>query len=116
MTPGAHLEVYPDLDFSATVIAPATTLDAWFERAPIDRIDLLWLDLQGLELEVLRGGTEALRSVAVCHLEVQREPLYEGSPVHADIRAFMGAHGFKEVARRVSVVSGNAIYVRDHIE
>ncbi len=45
-----------------------STLDKEAEK--LDKIDLLWIDVQGNEGNVLKGGTETLRRVAAIFLEV----------------------------------------------
>lgn len=43
---------------------PATTIDAYAEAAGIDRVSVIMLDLEGGELNVLRGGERVLREHA----------------------------------------------------
>ena len=56
---------------------PVTTLDALTRQIPLDRLDLIKLDIEGSELEALKGATETIRrfnprfvmeffSVAIC--------------------------------------------------
>jgi FkbM family methyltransferase len=46
------------------------SLDAWQERRGIDRIDVLKVDVEGAELEVLRGASRALRTALGVLVEV----------------------------------------------
>jgi FkbM family methyltransferase len=54
----------------------------------------LKLDVQGAELEVLRGGTHTLSCTEVAQLEVALLPYNEGAPTAADVIAFMDEAGF----------------------
>ena len=86
------------------------TLDDWYQISELQTIDLLWLDVQGAELDVLRAGRIALRNTRVCHLEVSRKSLYLNGATFRDIKSFMKQMGFKAVAVRIPVRSGNAIF------
>jgi FkbM family methyltransferase len=76
---------------------PMTTLDRVVEgttqasvRAPL----LMKLDVQGFELEVLRGGTRTLGMAEVVILETSVLPYNEGAPTFEDVVAFMHTAGF----------------------
>jgi FkbM family methyltransferase len=47
---------------------PATTLDTFLQGAGIDRVDFLKLDVEAHELEVLEGGSQALRAGVFRHI------------------------------------------------
>ena len=55
---------------------------------------ILKLDVQGFELEVLKGATQLLANTVAVELEVEFLELYEGQPLFGDISSFLGAHGF----------------------
>lgn len=63
---------------------------------------LLKLDVQGFELEVLRGATTTLQRVDEVLVEVSREELYAGQALAADLHAFLVEHGFEQAAERVT--------------
>jgi FkbM family methyltransferase len=48
-----------------------TTLDAYLKKAGIDKIDLLKIDVEGLELEVLRGASAALASGRIDRIQFE---------------------------------------------
>ena len=112
LKPGSHLELAPEIKFERTLRVPAVTLDEWYETAGSPTIDLLWLDLQGVELEVLRRGLKALSRTKVIHIEVSRKPLYEGGAKYSSVKSFLNENGFKLKSVRMPVRSGNAIFVR----
>jgi FkbM family methyltransferase len=57
-------------------------------------VDYLKLDIQGAEVDVLRHGTQVLRSVLVLESEVEFLPLYKGQPLFADVQSFLLTQGF----------------------
>lgn len=56
--------------------------------------DLIKLDVQGYELEVLKGGIPQLRSAGVVILEVSIIEIYRGSPLLYEVVDFMKRHDF----------------------
>jgi len=53
-------------------------LDSWFaSQSEIKGIDFLWIDVQGAEGLVFRGGQETLRHAKYCYFEYCDVPLYE---------------------------------------
>lgn len=59
------------------------------------KIDLLKLDVQGFELEVLKGGTETLKYSKAVILEVSLLEINKGAPLFAEVIGFMHAHSFE---------------------
>lgn len=55
---------------------------------------LLKLDVQGYEIEVLRGATRTLLTVDVLLLETSVMPYNKGSPLTVEVMAFIGSLGF----------------------
>lgn len=56
--------------------------------------DYLKLDIQGAELDVLKGATNLLKRVVVINTEVEFVPLYKGQPLFADVDTFLRSRGF----------------------
>ena len=57
-------------------------------------VDAIKLDIQGAELDVLRGAERQLQNTVLIQTEVEFVPLYQGQPLYGDIDAFLRAHGF----------------------
>lgn len=72
-----------------------TTLDAITRRTHFERPDFLKLDVQGYELEVLKGAEQVLDSVEAVMLEVNLIEVYQGSPPVHEVVAYMAARGFR---------------------
>ena len=81
-----------DTDVVQTVSVPAVRLDQLF----CDRdIDVLKLDLQGYELEALKGASSILQRVRVVVTEIEFVPIYDGQPLFGDVDYFLRAQGFQ---------------------
>lgn len=59
------------------------------------QVDMLKLDVQGYELEVLKGCTQSLRSAKAVLMEASLIPINAGCPLIGDVMAFMGRAGFR---------------------
>jgi len=112
LRPGDHLDVAPEIQFHRKLTVRSIMLDEWFSSIERTSIHLMWLDLQGAELKVLERGVLALSKTEVIHIEVSRRPLYEGGATFRQVHRFLRHNGFKLMAARIPVRSGNAIYVR----
>ena len=55
---------------------------------------LLKLDLQGFELEALRGATDILDQIDFILLEVSFKEMYQGEPLFNEVRQFLDEAGF----------------------
>jgi FkbM family methyltransferase len=60
----------------------------------IAAIDFLKVDVQGLELAVLRGGERLLKDAVVVQTEVEFVPMYIGQPLFADVDTELRRQGF----------------------
>ncbi len=100
----------------------ATSLDDWFEGSGLKQVDILKLDLQGYELEALRGADRLLsRGVSCIYIEINFVPFYEGSATFGEIDVFMRSRGYKlfnlyNTCTHLpggDIGSGDALYVPD---
>lgn len=74
------------------VIVNATTLDDYFigKANP----DILWVDVEGAELQVFRGGMRVLSTVRLIHVEVSFRPMQVGKPLFWEVSRYLGQQGF----------------------
>lgn len=82
-------------------------------------IDVLKLDLQGYELEALKGAERLLDRTRIIISEVEFVPLYDDQPLFGDIDAYLRARGFAlrnlydlYTLEDGQLTSGDAMYVR----
>ncbi len=57
-------------------------------------IDFLKIDVQGAELDVLRGASRVLQNVVAVQAEAEFVPMYEGQPLFGDIDVELRRAGF----------------------
>jgi len=76
--PKNHLKVHPWCKFEKTMIVKTKTLDTWCREKAINRIDFIWMDVQGAEIDVIRGGRNALKNTRYLYTEYSNKELYQG--------------------------------------
>lgn len=97
LAPLKHREAYPQIDFPYKEFVDATTLTEFVLSKKIPRIDLLWLDLQGGELDALRGGSELLAHIPLVFVEVNLVEMYKGGAQYPELRQWMENRGYQVV-------------------
>jgi FkbM family methyltransferase len=88
--PEKVLEIYPHINFVQSEILEIKTLDEF----NIQDSNLLVLDVQGFEMEVLKGSTETLKRIDHIFCEINGVEMYEGCPTLSELCEFLYQHGF----------------------
>lgn len=70
-----------------------STLDSEIPQNKI--VEVLKLDVQGFELEVMKGGIDTLKRTKVIVFEVNNHQGFEGAPTYFDIDTFLREHNFE---------------------
>ncbi len=86
---------FPEVRQQEALEVPVGRLDTLLADGPLAPPVLLKLDLQGFELEALKGATETLRRTHYALLETAFKPMYRGEPLFDEVYAFMHAAGFR---------------------
>ncbi len=94
--PTKHLEMFPSIRFRDLVSVRCCTLLSWAMDTGVQPT-ALWLDVQGCELDVLRGASNVLAGVQAMVLEASVEALYAGACTWEELRQFCEWAGFKVV-------------------
>jgi FkbM family methyltransferase len=113
LRPTGHLEFHPKVTFAASLQVPCVSLDDWASENGIAKVDLLWLDLQGLEFDVLSASSLVLPTVKAIYTEVSLKEMYEGTCLYPDYRRWLENQGFKVVAEDLRWADmGNVLLLR----
>jgi hypothetical protein len=71
------------------------------------------MDVQGYELEVLKGASKFLSHIQFIYCEVNRAEVYEGCPMIEEIDQFLGEYNFERVDTNwAGDTWGDALYVK----
>jgi FkbM family methyltransferase len=128
----ADLEFLGRFEALATICSPVQIIDIVTTR--LDDIpdladcDFIKIDVQGGELDVLKGAGNVLNRTVVTHCEVEFSRVYKNQPLFGDIDAYMQAAGFELVdiinagyatlkglprpIARSRLLWGDAVYIR----
>jgi FkbM family methyltransferase len=70
----------------------------------------LVIDVQGAELEVLSGGSTALRTTQIIDIEVSKQEIYEGGALFQDLETLLKSRGFLRLT--FAPWHGDVIYIK----
>jgi FkbM family methyltransferase len=91
-----HERSAPESAYVGTETIEVATLDSVFGEVAGDASRAyLKLDVQGYEIEVLRGAAESLPRVVAVQAELSLVPLYEGGPVMREVMDHLDGLGFR---------------------
>ncbi len=112
LDPALHGQFFSDVNFTSRIRVESFTIDDLLSRIGSPRFDFMWLDLQGLELDVLAASPTARNQVKVIYMEVSRHELYAGAPTYRQVFERMRSWGFVAAHDRVGAISGNVLFTR----
>lgn len=70
-------------------------IDDYLNQRKISSVHLLKLDVQGFELEALKGCGDRIKDIRYIVSEVQFQALYDGAPLWHELVAYTSKHGFQ---------------------
>lgn len=120
LQPKTHLEHCNVVIFPKTIKVQTYKMDTWAKMNNINHIDMLWLDMQGVELNVLKASPKILSMVKVIWTEVEFDETYKGQFTYSDIKNWLEGEGFIMVGSDFNPYSpiengrwyGNALFIR----
>lgn len=92
-------ELFPGTQEVGTTDVEAGPLDAFVSADLLVSPAMLKIDVQGFELEVLRGSLPLLPAFAYVYVEASFEALYQDQALFEDVARFLEAEGYTEVGR-----------------
>jgi hypothetical protein len=75
-------------------IRKTITLDSLVKLRQLPKPDLIKMDVQGAELDIIKGASETLKSVNHVILELQKVEYNKGAPLSDAVIAYMNEIGF----------------------
>jgi FkbM family methyltransferase len=112
LRPKVHLQLHPGVGFPGTEEVEMKRLDSFSEET--ENFNFINMDVQGYELEVLKGGVETLKHVDYVYCEINRDELYEGNAFVEDLDVFLADYSMERVETDwAGTLWGDALYVRN---
>lgn len=90
------------------------TIDKWAVKMNVDHIDFMWLDIEGNELNALKGSENILPTVKAIFTEVSFQEFWHGSVEYNTLKSWLEDRGFKEIWKDITPNwNGNVLFVRE---
>ncbi len=108
-------EIFKVKDVVEEIEVEGICLKDFCEQRGIESIDALFMDVQGVEMQVLQGCRDMLSTVKSTALEwSSRYVMYEGETDFVFIKHFLEQIGFFEAARQYQLkgISGDSLFLR----
>ena len=112
---GTHSKDYPEVIFQSEHKVSTITISDLIPSSV--KFDFINLDIQGAELNALKGLGDRLSEVKWIYTEVNSREVYKGCATITEIDEFLGMNGFLRVSTAWVKEAGwgDALYVRDSI-
>lgn len=110
LEPKEHLNQHPEVLFNKTVEIQVETLDSF----NIKNCSFMNLDVQGYELEVLKGSNNTLEQINHIYTEINTKYLYKDCVLLDELDAWLDQKGFirVELSMCMHFDWGDALYIR----
>ncbi len=109
LKPKVHLTHHPHVRFKGTEEVDVMLLDNFDTR----NANFINMDVQGYELEVLKGGLETMKQIDYVYCEVNRDEVYENNAYVQEIDQFLSDYDMIRVETDwAGDIWGDALYVK----
>jgi len=112
---GKHQDYHPHVSFVKSIQLKTTRIDSLLKKNNINpgQFDFVNLDIQGVELQALKGFGEYLDSVKYIYTEVNTGEVYINNDSIDQMDKFLGDLGFSRVETRITEFEwGDAFYIK----
>lgn len=97
LKPKEHLNVHTEITFNSELEIGIVNLDEWCEKNKISYVDLMWLDLQGMEPNVIKSSPNIISKTKFIYSEVSLIETYENVIKYDEFKKYMIDIGFNIV-------------------
>ena len=112
LKPKIHLTHHPHVKFPSKEEVDVELLDDYDSKD----YNFINMDVQGYELEVLKGGTKTLEHVDYVYCEVNRDEVYENNAYVEQLDEFLNGYNMQRVETSwEGEIWGDALYVRRNL-
>lgn len=114
---GFHRRVFQKVKKVAEIEVTCQKLDTllWKLKEKTSDFNLLYVDVQGAELLVLKGATETLKHIEAIHIEANYKGMYKDCVLESELTKFLQCEGFEKMETSLLKFFQNDIfYVRMH--
>jgi len=111
---GTHKQQHPDVSYVRHVPGVTRRIDCLLIEEEIKNYDFLNVDLQGYDLNAIKGMGDYLKYFRAANIEVNTTPVYEGCALLPEVEAYMATFGFRLIQTRFlpNCSWGDGIFVK----
>ena len=119
LEPKKHLDIRPDIKFNAKEEVEMTTLDNLMAKKalPVHHYNFLLIDVQGYELEVLKGAEKTISGVDYIITEINGKEIYKECALVEELDDYLDQFGFRRMVNIWDNKSeknwGDALYIKN---
>ena len=122
LKPAQHLSAFPTVTFDDKIQCTSYTLDTIVRSVKTnhthfpEHYDLIYVDVQGAELEVFKGANQCLLNSRFVFTEIGLGGGYEGDVSYIKLIGFLNAYGYDLIQLEINPNHGygDALFVRRH--
>jgi len=96
LEPAYHLKQYPQIAFDKKTTVNITRLDD--EEFDVSKYNFINIDVQGYELNVLKGAEKTLENIDLIISEINKEEMYKDCAKVEDLDDYLSSHKFQRIA------------------
>jgi FkbM family methyltransferase len=109
LKPKVHITHHPHVKFPETEEVEVKVLDDF----TYTEYNFINMDVQGYELEVLKGAKKTLENIDYVYCEVNRDEVYEGNAYVEELDEFLSQYNMERVETSwEGQIWGDALYIR----
>ena len=110
LEPSYHLKVQPDIQFNEREKITVKR----FDDLGIDTLNFLTIDVQGYELEVIKGFGDSLNDVEFIFTEINTKDLYSNNALVKDLDKYLKQYNFIRIFTNIDCFKhyGDAFYIK----
>ena len=98
------------------IAVPCVIFDDWCRDNQVDKIDFMWLDIEGFEMQFFESSPSILNTVKVIQTETNFFDFRKGTTQFGRLKPFLEKQGFELVAHWYNEgLQGDAIFVRKEL-
>jgi FkbM family methyltransferase len=110
LKPKLHLELHDHVKFEGTQEVEVDLLDNY----DLGKCNFINMDVQGYELEVLKGAKKCLNRIDYVYCEVNRGEVYENNAMIDEIDEYLSTYNFNRVETDwAGKLWGDAVYIKE---
>lgn len=95
------------------IMVKSYTIDKWAEKNNVSKVDFMWLDMEGYELQALKKSENILKTTKVIFTEINFDEFWYETTKYEELKQFLEEKGFVEVwCEYYPKVQGDSLFIK----